>query len=67
MTLGERLKERRLELGWTQRDLESSSGVPNPIISQMETGRIKTPSFKNVVRIAESLVIPLDELATLVQ
>ena len=63
MTLGERLKARRLEFEWSLRELERQSGVPNPIICQMETGRIKNPSFKNVVKLADVLALPLDELA----
>ena len=36
---GRRLKSARLELGWTQRQLEVKTGVPISMIRQYERGR----------------------------
>ena len=36
---GELVRQRRLERGWTQVELEQHSGVPAPAISAIETGR----------------------------
>lgn len=49
--------------GMTLRQLEAKTGITNAALSQMETGHIKDPGFKNVVKIALALNIPLKRLA----
>ena len=45
----------RRELGVTQQKLSKLSGVPQPIISRIERGIIKSPSYETVRRIFEAL------------
>lgn len=49
--------------GWTVRDLEKQTGISNALISQIETGHVKSPSWRNVVKIAKALGLKLDRLA----
>ena len=63
MRLGELISLAREMRGWTLRDLESKSGVSNALISQIETGKVKDPSFSRVVAIARALHLKLDRLA----
>jgi transcriptional regulator with XRE-family HTH domain len=61
--LGEMLAIARECKGLTLRQLERQTGVSNALLSQIETGRIKQPSWRNVVKIARALNIKLDRLA----
>ncbi len=63
MRLGELLKLAREIKGWTIRDLERETGISNALISQVETGRIKEPSFTNVVRMSEALGLKIERAA----
>lgn len=49
--------------GWTLRELEEKSGVSNPLICQIETGKIKDPGFSTVIRLADALGFSLDRAA----
>jgi len=46
----------------TLRDLEDKSGVSNALISQIETGKVKDPSWMVGFRLAAALDIPVDVL-----
>jgi transcriptional regulator with XRE-family HTH domain len=63
MKLGELISLSRELHGWTLRDLEMRSGISNALISQIETGKVKDPGFRTVVKIAGSLGLALDRLA----
>ena len=63
MTLHELLALSRELSGTTLRDLEKRTGISNALLSQMETGAIKEPSFRNVVKVARALNVKLDRLA----
>lgn len=63
MKLGQILLMAREISGKTLRDLERETGISNALLSQMETGHIKNPSFVNVVKVARVLNIKLDTLA----
>lgn len=63
MQLGELIAVGRECKGWTLRDLERESGVSNALISQIETGKIKDPGFRTVVRIMEALGIGIERAA----
>jgi transcriptional regulator with XRE-family HTH domain len=43
--------------------LEKRTGISNALLSQIETGHIKEPSWRNVVKIAKALGLRLDRLA----
>lgn len=64
MKLGELIAIGRECKGWTLRDLERETGISNALLSQIETGHIKNPSFVTVVRIVEALGIDIRRAAT---
>jgi len=66
MDLGELLSLSRELRQMTLRDLEQKSGVSNAVISQIETGYVKEPGFRTVVKIARVLGVKLDRLAATV-
>lgn len=63
MKVGQLLLMAREISGKTIRDLERETGISNALISQMETGHVRSPSFNNVVKIARVLNLKLDTLA----
>lgn len=63
MLVGEMIGLAREIKGWSLRDLERETGISNALISQIETGHIKDPSFTKVVRLCEALGLPLERAA----
>ena len=63
MTLGEAIAYARDVKGWSLRSLQEKSGIHNAVISQIETGHIKDPSFRTIVKLAKALGLKLDRLA----
>lgn len=63
MRIGELLSLAREIKGWTIRDVERETGISNALVSQIETGHVKNPSFTKVVRICEALSVPIDRAA----
>jgi transcriptional regulator with XRE-family HTH domain len=63
MKIGELIQVARECKGWSIRELEKRTGISNAVISQVETGHIKSPSWRNVVKIAKALNLKLDRLA----
>jgi transcriptional regulator with XRE-family HTH domain len=59
--IGEQLRARRHELGWSLRDLAYRLGVSPSLISQIERGRAN-PSVSTLYSIVQALDISLDEL-----
>lgn len=57
-----RIREKRIEKGWTQLELAKKSGVPQPTISQIENGYRKYPIYTNIKRIAIALNINIEEI-----
>jgi len=64
MTLGQRIRARRLELGITLRELARRVGVSAPYLTDLEAGH-RHPSPDVLVRIAEALGLPAADLETL--
>jgi transcriptional regulator with XRE-family HTH domain len=58
-----KIREKRLEKGWTQFELAEKSGVPQPTISQIERGDRKHPTYKNIMKIAKALEINIEDLS----
>lgn len=53
MKIGEKIKKRRIELGWSQRELSSRMGYQNhSTITKIEAGKVDLPQSK-VVKFAE--------------
>jgi transcriptional regulator with XRE-family HTH domain len=63
--LGSRLKGARKALGWSLREAERRSGVPNAHVSQLETGAIRRPGTSPLIRLSAAYGIPLAELLAL--
>lgn len=63
MRLGELLGVARECKGLTLRQLEKQTGISNALLSQIETGHVREPSWRNVVKIAKALSLKLDRLA----
>lgn len=61
MTIGERIRKRRLELGLTQRQLALGISDREQYISDWERGR-RIPGLRNATKLAAALGISLDEL-----
>ncbi|HEX5039396.1 MAG TPA: helix-turn-helix domain-containing protein [Candidatus Limnocylindria bacterium] len=59
--IGEQLRARRQEVGWSLRDLAERLGVSPSLISQIERGRAN-PSVSTLYSIVQALDISLDEL-----
>lgn len=57
-----KIREKRLEKGWTQYKLAEMSGVPQSTICQIENGNRKYPTHENIRKIAKALQINLEEL-----
>lgn len=63
MKLHEAIAYARECSGLSLRALEKKTGISNALLSQMETGIIKEPSFRNVVKLSNALKISLKRLA----
>jgi transcriptional regulator with XRE-family HTH domain len=64
-TLGELLRQCRLDRGWTQEDLEERIGISQTHISQIETGQTQTPKFETLELFAEVFDLDLNHLKIL--
>jgi len=58
MDLGERVRDRRSQLGLSLRDLAEHSGVTASFLSQVERG-VTSPSIESLRRIATALDVPV--------
>lgn len=58
------LQARRLELGFTLRDVEAITNgkVSNAYLSQLETGKITNPSFAIICALAAAYAVPIETL-----
>jgi len=54
-SIGQVIREWRLERGWSQRDLERISGVNQSIISRLENGRVVGMQLSTLGRLAWAL------------
>jgi transcriptional regulator with XRE-family HTH domain len=53
-TFGQRLRQTRLEAGFSQSDLEDISGIPKARLSRYENGHV-APSIQTLARLARAL------------
>lgn len=60
-TVGERIKKRRTELGWTQDQLAQKAGISKSFLSDLENGK-RSVSADNLLDIARVLNLSLDYL-----
>lgn len=61
--VGERIKNRRLELGWTQDQLSQKAGISKSFLSDLENGK-RSVGADNLLDIARALGVSLDLLMT---
>lgn len=62
-SVGERIKERRLDIGWTQDQLCTKAGLSKSFLSELENGK-RSVSAANLLDIARALNVSLDYLMT---
>ena len=55
MTIGERIRARRIGLGLTQRDIEAMTGLTNSYVSQLERRRTRKYSVQTLDLLAGAL------------
>lgn len=60
--LGRKIRERRLELGWSQDYLAQATGYSRLYILKVENAQIKSPGIKALEKITHSLGITLESL-----
>src|SRR5688572_21709834 len=61
-SLGDRIRERRAELGWTLAVLAKESGVSKGFLSDLENGKKKTAGGEHIRNIAKALGVSSDFL-----
>ena len=61
--VGERIRKRRLELGWTQEQLCQKAGISKGFLSDLENDK-RSVSAENLLDIARALSLSLDYLMT---
>jgi transcriptional regulator with XRE-family HTH domain len=62
MPIGERIRTRRRELGWTQEELARRLGVRQNVISRLEAGNVNNPSVHMIRSLARILGVTADYL-----
>ena len=62
MSLAERIRDRRRELGWTQEELARRLGVRQSVVSRFESGMVKNPNIAMIRRLARTLAMTADQL-----
>jgi transcriptional regulator with XRE-family HTH domain len=61
--VGERIRKRRVELGWTQDQLCQKAGISKGFLSDLENDK-RSVSAENLLEIARALSLSLDYLMT---
>jgi transcriptional regulator with XRE-family HTH domain len=61
-TLGDMLARRRGKLGLTLREMERRSGLSNPYLCQVETGKTGNPTILNAVAISHAYGIAMRKI-----
>ena len=62
MQLGEKIRQRRVQLGLSQHELAQRTGIPQSRISELESGTRSQMSLKNLRNMARALQISADDL-----
>ena len=64
MHFGQRVRDRRKELGWTQVALAKKAGISNGFLSDLESGKRKNVGAVALLNISRVLQVSLDYLMT---
>ena len=62
--LGDVIRSAREKIGYSLRQIEEKAGISNAYLSQLESGRIKSPSPKTLHSLANTLSSSYGELMT---
>jgi transcriptional regulator with XRE-family HTH domain len=62
LSIGQRIKKRRLEVGWTQERLAKASGYSRVYILRLEKGYVKSPGLKALSDLSHFLRMDLRDL-----
>ena len=62
MMVGDRIKQRRRELGLSQETLADRLGIHQPALARLESNRICNPRMRTLVALACGLHMTVDEL-----
>ncbi len=57
-----KLEEIRTKRKLNQRQLSDASGVPQPMISDIENGNVQNPTIKTLFKLASALKCTVDDL-----
>lgn len=57
--IGLELKRCRKHRNYTLRDVESITGISNELLSQIETGHVKSPGFMKIIRLIQFYKVEL--------
>lgn len=57
-----RLEEIRTKRKLNQRELSDASGIPQPMISDIESGNVKNPTIKTLYKLSSALKCTVDDL-----
>jgi transcriptional regulator with XRE-family HTH domain len=60
--LGNRMRQRRAELGMSLNDLATATGLHKSFLSRLESGEVRQPAADSLRRIAQALGLPETEL-----
>lgn len=60
--LGDYLRARRLELGWSAKTLADHSGSSDATVIRIEQGRYASPRAETLSRLAEALELPVADV-----
>jgi transcriptional regulator with XRE-family HTH domain len=61
-TLGDIIRERRHQLGFTQKELAESTGIAPAVLNRIESGQTNSPKRDKLVRLARVLDLDLADL-----
>ena len=59
---GKCIRELRLQRGMSQGDIFRKTGIERHYVSRIESGMVKDPTIRTIVRIADALEISADDL-----
>jgi transcriptional regulator with XRE-family HTH domain len=62
--VGEILRRARRHRGWSLRDVERRTGIPNPHLSQIERGQIRRPDVEILWTLSELYSLDFAKIAT---
>jgi transcriptional regulator with XRE-family HTH domain len=62
--VGEIFRRARQHRGWSLRDVERRTGIPNPHLSQIERGQIRRPDVEILWRLSELYALDFARIAT---